>query len=131
VERRTSDPAEGALPEHEYVSYLPYKDEATGDTALLKAGWNEYPLSADQVRLGNRTWMGRQVDKVFEGYRTWRITDHQVSQAHRMLAGTYDGLTPNQIDEFISRVYRLSTSNGRRSAGAPAGRSSKARWRCR
>jgi hypothetical protein len=102
------DPKDGALPEHEYVSYLPYQDKATGDSTLLKAGWNEYPLHAGAVRLGNRTWMGRQMDKVFEGYRTWRITDHQVSQAHRMLAGTYEGLTPAQIDEFIARVYRLS-----------------------
>ena len=117
-----SEPVEDvtAPGEYRYVEhvYREYKNPTTGEMeqAILDAPFLDYPLSPMQINLGNRTLIGRKIDSVFKAWHSWRMDSHQNAQAQRLFSGTYEGMTPGQIDSLIYRTRQM----GYREAWAPA-----------
>jgi hypothetical protein len=103
------DPSMGATPVYRHVERVSVPDPADPkQSILLNAPWTEYPESAGNVYLGNRTYLGRKYDAVFQGWRQWKMTQYQLGTAQRVFQSKYPDLTAGQVETFVNRVYRMS-----------------------
>ncbi len=91
---------------------LKFADPVTGEEheMVLDAPHLDYPLAAPNVALGNRTLLGRKIDDLFMGWRSWKMGQLQNAQVQRLMGGRY-AFTATQIDEFIKGIRRMASQN--------------------
>lgn len=100
------DPTAGAEPVYSHVSYVRLKDGT-----IVRAPFRDYPMNPSNIYLGNRSLLGRKYDSIFQGVRSWRMSEHHLAQMARSFGGRY-GFTPAQVELFKDRVeaYARSTA---------------------
>jgi hypothetical protein len=95
-------------PVDEAGNFVSYVKTRTGKA--FQTPWLDYPMSVDNIELGNRGMVLRKVDGITRAFRTWRVVEFQRGLLFRNLTGgRYElDVTAASIDQFHAGVLVLS-----------------------